>query len=264
MNLARASYEDFILATQMRERGIPLDGYELDRMNTASRGLSIHPGCNGPNEAFNLRSGGAGYIFTVLISNGSDRPLYPAHIGFDVPWDSDLRLLPDPRKEIRGQRQFRQQGHKRDADIDLAIARNNYSFKDPSQSIWHRDVVINHRLGRSDPVYPGEFVEGLLLAVGVLPIPSEYQDGDRLQLHLRVFDQRGHFHGKLFSLFVRGPARKISVAKPSSRRSLLITQGVPADNAQHGDKKVGAAPPLRRPNVSVTADPVLETVGVEK
>jgi hypothetical protein len=201
MTNRRENHEDFLHATTVHERGIPVDEYELERMKTASLGLSIEQGGYFPTEAFNLRSGQAGYSFSVLISNDSQRPLDPVHIGFDIPWDRSLSLLPDPRKEHPGRQQFRRGRHKRD-DLKLAVLRNTYSFRDTGQSEWERDAVINHQLGRSRPVFPNESVEGLLLAVGLQRIPSEYHDGDRAEVHLMVFDQRGHYDRKPFLLHV--------------------------------------------------------------
>ena len=202
----RANYEDFARARRLRDRGIPLDEYELKRMEAVCLGLMILEDTSLPSTVFDLSSGGAGYILSVVISNESRRPLAPVHIGFESPdWEAGMRLLPDPYKEYPARRG---NAHRRVRDnsgclVDYSNARNFYVFRIRPLMIYPRDEVLNHRIARSCFLYPGDSLEGWLLAVGEKPIPPEYGNRDRLEMRLTLFDQRGHFYRATFRPMVQ-------------------------------------------------------------
>jgi hypothetical protein len=192
-----ANYEELALARRLRGRGIPVDEYQLERIQAACAGLEIFEDTGLPSTVFNLSSGGAGYILNVMIANISARPLAPAHIGFEGPdWEPGITLLPDPHKEYPALRRttHRQVRDYRGVGIDYPIARNTYFFPNDWTIGYHRSEVVNCRIGRSRLLYPGESREGWLMAAGQRPIPPEYRDRDRFTMFLTVFDHRNRFH----------------------------------------------------------------------
>jgi hypothetical protein len=201
----RANSEDFALARRLRDRGIPVDEYEVERMQAACAGLQILEDRSLPSTVFDLSSGGAGCLLSVVISNESRRPLAPAHIGFEgLDWGT-MSLLPDPHKEYPASRGNK---HRRVRDnsgclVDYSSARNFYVFPIQPVMTYPRDEVLNHRIARSCFLYPGESLEGWLLAVGEEPIPPEYGNRDRLKMRLTLFDQRGHVHRATFHPMVQ-------------------------------------------------------------
>jgi len=201
MGQGQANHEDFALMRRLRDRGIPMDEYELEGIEVACRGLEICEDIDFPSTAFNLSSGGSGYELNVLIANDSERPLAPVHIGFEGPeWVNRMRLLPDPHKQYAARRgnTLRQVRDESGSSVDYSIARNTYVFPTRPRILQEREIVLNHRVSRSCILYPGDSVEGLLLAVGEEPIPLDYRDREHIKVRLTVFDQHGRFHRALF------------------------------------------------------------------
>jgi hypothetical protein len=206
MRDCQANREDYALACGLRDRGIPLDEYEFERMKAACLGLEIWENIDSPSTVFNLPSGGAGYELNVAISNHSERPLAPVHIGFEGPgWETNMRLLSDPQKvyPARQRNTRRQVRDHRGVLIDYSVARNTYCFSAYWTDGYEREAALNHRIARSGVLYPGDSVEGWLLAVGEESIPFDYRDRDRLKMRLTVFDQRGRFHRAFFHPMVQ-------------------------------------------------------------
>jgi hypothetical protein len=207
MRNCRVSCEDLALMHGFRDRGIPVDEYEFERIEAACAGLKIFED-GGPPAVFDLLPGRAGCELYVVISNESRRPLVPVHIGFEGPdWVSGMSLLPDPRKLYPARRG---NTHRRVRDdsgyfADYSTARNAYvfpiHFRPPM--IYPREEVLNQRIARSCVLYPGEHLEGWVLAMGQKPMPSEYRDGDRLKMRLTLFDQRDCFYRATFHPIVR-------------------------------------------------------------
>ena len=202
------SRETFLLARGLRDRGIPVDDYEFGRMEAACLGLRIEEQSGLQSKAFNLAGGGAGYVLEVVIQNESKRPLAPVHISFEGPdWERRMSLLPDPHKEYpaRPRKNRRRLRNYLGAPIDYSVVRNTYFFPPDRRAGKAREEVLNHKVDRGLLVYPGEFLEGLLLVVGEQPIPSEFRDGDRIKIRLTVFDQRGRSHRAAFQPLVERP-----------------------------------------------------------
>lgn len=240
-----ANYEDFALIRRLRDRGIPVDEYQFARMQAACAGLEILEDAGLPSTVFALSSGGAGCRLSVVISNESKRPLAPAHIGFEGPdWATGMSLLPDPHKGYPAQRG---NAHRRVRDnggcvVDYSSARNFYVFPTHTPMVDPRNEVLNHRLGRGRFLYPGEFLEGCLLAVGQTPIPPEYRDRDRLTMRLTLFDHRGHFHRATFHPMVQR----------SRQQELRLAEFASPDETWIRDKRAAAAARLRddvKPNL---------------
>jgi hypothetical protein len=202
----------YTLAQRLASFGIPLDQDELERMRAAHLGLSIRE--SGPSFAFNLQSGGAGYVFNALIWNNSKRRLCIEHVGFDAQWGSRFGLLSDPHKEYP--LRFYKHGqcrHGRGGELDYLTAREVYTFPDTLPHRYERDSVINHATGRGRVFFPGDPLEGFLLVVGAEQIPWNYADGDRLEVKLTVFWQRGSHAVRFHPSVERSPGEKQFMAK---------------------------------------------------
>ena len=207
----RTSSEDFAMARRLRDRGIPVDEHEFARMEAASAGLQILEDRSLPSTVFDLSSGGAGCILNVVISNESRRPLAPAHIRFECEDWETMSLLPDPHKQYPAAQ--RGKAHRRVRDnsghfVDYSSARNFYVFPTRTVMTYPRHEVLNHQIARGCFLYPGEPLEGWLLAVAETPIPPQYGNHDRLKMRLTLFDQRGHVHRATFHPVVQRSRQK--------------------------------------------------------
>jgi hypothetical protein len=194
--------QHYALACRLRDRQIPIDEDELERMRVASLGLRIQEG--GPSFAFNLPGDGAGYVFCVDISNDARQRLSPEHIGFtELEWERSMRLLPDPRKD-RPMRLPNSTRHRceREGELSYLNAREIYAFPGLHWHRYAREQILNHSVGPGRFLYPSDPpLEGFLLAVGQEQIPWGYADGDRLKVRITVF-YRGGFHAAWFQPIV--------------------------------------------------------------
>jgi len=201
-----ANCEDLALMRGLRNRGIPVDEFELERMKAACARLEILEDPGLPSTVFNLSCGGTGYLLNVGFENYSERPLAPTHVSFEAPdWETGMSLLADPHKQypaLRGNIRRQVRDH-RGVPLDYSIVRDTYFFPNDWTVGYGREAVLNHRIARSCFLYPGEPLEGWLMVVGQKPIPLEYRDRDRFKVHLTVFDQRGRFHRATFHPMVQ-------------------------------------------------------------
>jgi hypothetical protein len=184
--------ERVALARRLRTLGLFLEKDELESLDEP--GLSILQDAGIPSQCFNLPSGVAGYEFNIVMVNETrDTVLSPSHIDFSGPnWDFHLRLLPEPSR--RGPY--------------VLGARDRYE----------RKLVLNHLIGREHRVFPGQAVEGLLLAVGQDPVPSGYEEFQRFKVNLRLFDQTGRSKETLFGMVVRRSQLRQPASEPNLKR----------------------------------------------
>jgi hypothetical protein len=203
----------YTLAQRLASFGIPLDQDELERMKVAKVGLSIREG--GPSFAFNLQSGGAGYVFNTLVGNDSRQRLCIEHVGFAADWDLRFCLLSDPRKDHPVWLYKRSECRPaRGSELDYLTARDVYTFPGMQLHRYQRELVINHAIGRRRVLFPGDPpLEGFLLVVGAEQIPWNYADGDRLEVKLTVFWQRGSHAVRFHPSVERSPGEKQFMAK---------------------------------------------------
>jgi hypothetical protein len=223
--------EEYRSACGLRDRQIPLDEDGLERMRVARLGLSIHE--VGPSFAFTLPSGGAGYDLSVGIRIDSEQRLSAEHIGFGgLSWECRFQLLPDPQKEnpmrFYNSRQYR---HRRKGELDYLTARQLYVFPGFQYHEHERDTILNHRIGPRRFLFPDEFPEGFLLAVGQEPIPLDYAEGDCLKLRVTVFDQRGRFHAAWFH----------PIVERSGEEKRLMQQIASLDRTRIREKRAASA-----------------------
>src|SRR5712692_4875446 len=182
----KVSEEELALVSQLRSRGIPLDGEVLEGMQSAGRGLSIlQTGTIADTRIFDLDSGQMALMSLIAICNDSPRIVWMHEHRVEIPWwEPRFRWLEEPLRKVP--REY------------------TYSFSDPGPVGFERDVVLNHRLGRKGRLYPGDCLEGLLLGVGQEPIPSNYRHRQSLEMRVWVFDEKGNrFWGDITFLVAR-------------------------------------------------------------
>ncbi len=192
--------QELLLASQLSGAGIPLDAEVLKATEAACRGLAIYPGPNIPDSRiFDLDSGGTGYMITVAFHNDSPRILWLSEFRLEIPWwEPQFRWLPYPLGKVP--REY------------------TYSLSDPWPAGFEPDEVLNHRVGRRGRLYPGDWIEGLLLGVGQEPMPSHYQDRQALDMRLWVFDERGNRFGAEIKFLVDRSALRFREKKLAQRK----------------------------------------------
>jgi hypothetical protein len=181
--------DEHALLSDLQRGGIPLDEEALERIRTASRGLSMYQtGTILETSVFDLDSGGSGYMLSVAIHNDSTRPIRLHEIRLEMLWhDAAFRWLDDPRR--------------------ASPRKYTYSFP-PSESLeFERDVVLNHYIGGAGQLNPGASIEGLLLGMGESPIPDEYRDRQLLPMRLLVLDRGGRQYASHLKLHVSRRSR---------------------------------------------------------
>ncbi len=129
------------------------------------------------------------------------------HLLFEGPdWESKMQLLPDPQK--KNPRAWLPKAQNRSSLPRHVAERYTYQFADGTER-YDRDAVLNHRFSPKYAVYPGGIVEGFYLAVGENPIPRSYNDRDRFDIRLILFDKTGRSCSGHFGVMVQRSAREI-------------------------------------------------------
>ncbi len=196
----KLSAQELLLASQLSGAGIPLDAEVLEATEAACRGLAIYQGPNIPDtQIFDLDSGGTGYMLTIAMRSDSPRTLWLHEFRLEIPWwEPRFRWLEYP--------------------LGKAPREYTYSFPDPGPVGFEPDDVLNHRLGRKGRLYPGDWIEGLLLGVGQEPMPSHYQDRQALDMRLWVFDEQGNRFGAPIKFLVDRSALRVREKKLGQRK----------------------------------------------
>jgi hypothetical protein len=84
-----------------------------------------------------------------------------------------------------------------------------YYYYLPDHSTFHRDEVLNHRVGAQGTLHHGDVMEGLLLAQSFDPIPERYRQGSVMQLCLSIVNQFGKVEPLLVDLHVDRTAEQL-------------------------------------------------------
>jgi hypothetical protein len=158
-------------AKELQTLGIPFDGEILEKFEATSRALYLAQDPNPPNTyVFDLRSGGTGIIIDFIVLNDSDQKIRLAGARLDFPWSAQFHWLEDPfRSNPRGWA---------------------YVFPAPDPQKYDRGTVLNHHFG-AKILLPGEDLRGFLLGKEEARIPARYENYQRLQGQLLVFDGKG-------------------------------------------------------------------------
>ncbi len=202
----RVNEEELGLCDELRSGGIPLDQEVVEQMRAACRGLLIQQ-CGTALETaiFDLESGGAAYVLNVAIDNVSDRILRPQEPRLEIPWsDLHFRWLENP--------------------FGKAPREYTYSLPPYGPAGFDPEVVLNHSLRPGRKLYPGDYLEGLLLGVGQASIPVHYVDRQAVKLRLSIYDERGHRYTSDLILLVsreRKPRRQQAKESLRSGRELF-------------------------------------------
>ena len=163
-------------SSELQRLGVPLDGKVLERMRAASHGLDIQVS-DEFNETMILDAefGGTFVMIRTVICNVSSRIIRLDKCRIEMAWDDpDFRLLEAQRRRVPGE------------SIYLSPREPSYAFD--------YNAVLNHRFGSQGKLNPGDFLDGLILGVGSEAIPYHYQDGQRVDVELTIWDGRGKLY----------------------------------------------------------------------
>jgi hypothetical protein len=93
-------------------------------------------------------------------------------------------------------------------DPTVSNFRNRY-YQLPDHLYFHRDEVLNHRVGAQGTLHRGDRMEGLLLAQSFDPIPERYRQGSVMQLRLSIVNQLGEVESLPVNLHVERTAEQL-------------------------------------------------------
>jgi hypothetical protein len=120
--------------------------------------------------AFDLGAGTGFAINLVVTSRVSG--IAVSYIELELPWEhTHVQWLEDPKVIDGSSRCYR-------------------FFGDQNQTLeFQRNLVLNHRLKRTQRFSAGESAEGLLLGLGSEPIPEEHAHGKMIPAFVVIYDQ---------------------------------------------------------------------------
>jgi hypothetical protein len=147
--------------------------------------------------AFDL---GAGTGFTInLVVTSRVSGFAVSHIELKLPWDhTHVQWLEDP-KVIDGRSRC-------------------YRFFGNETLEFERNLVLNHRLKRTQRFSAGESAEGFLLGLGSEPISEEYPHGKMIPGFVVIYDQFARMCRVTIELWADRSARSIRPARSGAKR----------------------------------------------
>src|SRR5579862_8888622 len=156
--------------------------------------------------AFDL---GAGTGFTInLVVTSRVSGFAVSHIELKLPWDhTHVQWLEDP-KVIDGRSRC-------------------YRFFGNETLEFERNLVLNHRLKRTQRFSAGESVEGLLLSLGSEPIPEEHPHGKMIPAFVVIYDQFARMCQVTIQLWADRSARSIRRAPGARPKGNLLAKRDP-------------------------------------
>jgi len=147
--------------------------------------------------AFDLSAGTGFTINLVVTSRVSGFAV--SHIELELPWEhTHVQWLEDP-KVIDGPSRC-------------------YRFFGNQTLEFERNLVLNHRLKRTQRFSAGESAEGLLLGLGSEPIPEKYAQGNMILAFVIIYDQIARRYQVPVQLWADRSMRKIRPARSDARR----------------------------------------------
>ena len=143
---------------------------------------------------------GAGTGFTInLVVTSRVSGFAVSYIELELPWKhTQVQWLEDP-KVIDGQSRC-------------------YRFFGNQTHEFERNLVLNHRLKRTQPFSAGESAEGLLLGFGSEPIPEEHPHGQMIPAFVIIYDQFARMCRVPVKLWADRSTRNIRPAGWGARR----------------------------------------------
>jgi hypothetical protein len=163
-------------SSELQRLGVLLDGEVLERMRAASPELDIQVSDEFyETTILDAEFGGTFVMIRTVICNVSSRIIWLDKCRIDLPWhDPDFRLLEAQRRRVPGKSIY-------------------LSPREPLHRFDYNEV-LNHRFGRQGKLNPGDSLDGLILGVGSEAIPYHYQDGQRVDVKLTIWDGRGKLY----------------------------------------------------------------------
>jgi len=156
--------------------------------------------------AFDLGAGTGFMINLVVTSRVSGFAV--SDIELKLPWEhTHVQWLEDP-KVIDGRSRC-------------------YRFFGNETLEFERNLVLNHRLKRTQRFSAGESAEGLLLSLGSEPIPEEYPHGKMIPAFVVIYDQFGRMCQVTIQLWADRSARSIRRAPGARPKGNLLAKRDP-------------------------------------
>jgi hypothetical protein len=185
----------------MLEQGVP---FNMEREDKDASILMDQIGTDWVNHAFDLREGLPGYIVNMritVIRNG----FAIADVVLELPWtDCGLSLIEDPHES--------------------RALYNHYWFAGGDTLSFERSAVINHHVDACERLRRGTSIEGLLLWVGLKPIPDEFVHGLHFPASVIVFDQYGSSYASEVTLWADRSGRVAREKHKKRSRSPLFSK----------------------------------------
>src|SRR5713226_1846876 len=206
-----------ILARRLRANGVPL---EIDGEEEAA-GLRRHQiGADPENCAFDLRNGGTGYMVNVSLTI-TQRAFALAGIALELLWtDCGLSLIDDP--------------------LESGARYGHYWFPGNDTLAFERRAVINHRVDVRRLPRRGTTIEGLLLWVGLEPIPDAFLHGVHFPATVVVFDQYDNRYPLEVSLWANRTERGTGDKHSRKSRGRLFSKRDPSPvHSRSGTNPIG-------------------------
>src|ERR1700720_4567643 len=152
---------------ELEDAGIPLEPMKNRVGIKPNAGLTIRQMPTDYNEAV-IREieGRVAYVMPVFIRRDEPSRTIIRNCKLHVPWD-EVEWLEEDEKRNRGWYAF-SRGY-------------------PPKHEYARDTVLNHRM--KCILSLGDIREGLLLAVGKVPPPEMYRDGEIIPIRFSILDQ---------------------------------------------------------------------------
>ena len=193
-------FDQLVYARRIRSAGraiyIPEDDGEVRYI--PSNALRVYQtGAIIESTAFDLGAG-TGFIINLVVTSRVSG-FAVSDIELKLPWEhTHVQWLEDP-KVIDGRSRC-------------------YRFFGNETLEFERNLVLNHRLKRTQRFSAGESAEGLLLGLGSEPIPEEYPHGKMIPAFVVIYDQFARMCGVTIELWADRSTRSIRRAGRGTRR----------------------------------------------
>jgi len=186
---------------ELEDADVPLEPMKFRVGVKPNFGLTIRQTDGGYDPAVIRECRGCvAYVMPVFIRRDEPGRTIIRDWTLQVPWDYSVEWLMENKKKNRGW----------------------YTFsKEYPKEEYARDTVLNHRMKCT--LSRGDIREGLLLAVGKVPPPETYRDGEIIPIRFSILDQWDCELSVTFQMaLVRGRYRANEI--PKSKRGPLFSR----------------------------------------
>jgi hypothetical protein len=185
---------------ELDECGIPLEPLEFRFGVNSNAEVTIRQYDLPYSGIRELRSGRIAYVIPIFIRRDDPGKTIIRECSLDVPWDDSIEWLDEGTGRNCGWYAFSKQTY-------------------PPPHEYARKTVLNHRM--TGTLWRGEIREGLLLAVGQVRPPENYQHGEIIPITLNILDQWDRKLSAIFKLRLERCRALDKKIKDTTRKSIL-------------------------------------------